>query len=159
MAPTLDADKIVGGLYIGSAPRADIDYKAHGFDVILLCAAGYQPASLKVAKLLRFPLMDSYPMSKDEFWKNWQSAQTAAAVVEGNLRVGKTVLVTCEQGRNRSALVCALTLWRRAERPGWYWLNYIRAKRRTSVGSVLVNPLFEKGLQMLPVRDLTKKTG
>jgi protein-tyrosine phosphatase len=95
----VDADWIAKGLYIGSVPRS-----CGSFDAVVLAAKEYQKLGLLCPVILA-PLDDSVP-SREEI----KIALAAAHKVNSLRRNGKRVLVTCAQGRNRSALVAALAL-------------------------------------------------
>lgn len=95
----VDADKIAPGLYIGSVPRS-----CGSFDAVVLAAWEYQDVSLRCL-VIRAPLEDAAPTKQQV-----KLALLAARQVHALLRAGNKVLVTCAQGRNRSALIVGLAL-------------------------------------------------
>lgn len=104
-AEIYDASNVAPRLWVGAKPPADRTYP--GIDAIVLCAAEYQPPKLPFFdKLLyRCPLPDD-ALSNAELSR----ALMASQFVAKQLRDGKRVLVTCQQGINRSAFVAALAL-------------------------------------------------
>jgi protein-tyrosine phosphatase len=94
-------------LAIGSAPPPDAGLKR--FDVVVFTAREYQPPEAdfppRSPDFIHAPLHDARP-TPDEV----QIAVVAGVDVAELVRSGKTVLVTCWQGRNRSGLVTALAL-------------------------------------------------
>ena len=104
-APTpLDASNVARRLWVGSAPPLDRDLP--GFDALFLCAAEIQPATLGFSReVVRVPLHDD-ALTPYEI----KRAMIGGKQVAEHLRRGHRVLVTCAQGRNRSAFVAALGL-------------------------------------------------
>jgi protein-tyrosine phosphatase len=104
----LDATRLAPRLYIGSAPPVGPALADSGFDVLVLCAAEYQP------RLHEFPGLSAVihaPFDDDELdEKAINMAVTSAMDVQDHVLEGDRVLVTCMAGRNRSGLVCALAL-------------------------------------------------
>ena len=134
----LDASNIVRRLWIGSAPP--FDRPLSGIDVLVLCAREIQPRGTKIAPaIMHVPLPDS---ALTEY-------ETASAVMGGrhlarHLAAGRTALVTCAMGRNRSALVAGLALGCLTRMSADQIIDLIRAKRSVSA---LSNPHFVKLLQ------------
>lgn len=103
------AHKLIDHLFQGGYPPPGDGLKNNGIDVLVLCAAGLQDASL-------FPGLevicapgddDPRPHRLSRFIDGWiAAAHTAAARV----KEGKNVLVTCAAGQNRSGLVNALIM-------------------------------------------------
>jgi protein-tyrosine phosphatase len=93
------ADQIARGLYIGGVLQT-----CGPFDVVVLAAREFQDLSLP-CKVIHAPLDDSVPTKSDI-----ALALSAARQVQALRRRGAKVLVTCAQGRNRSALIVALVL-------------------------------------------------
>jgi protein-tyrosine phosphatase len=77
------------------------------FDVVVLCAKEYQNASFPGSEVMRVPLDDSGPPPTQE---EVQQALRVAERVKRRIQNGKTVLVTCHAGLNRSGFVSGLTL-------------------------------------------------
>lgn len=102
-----DASNVAPKLWIGAKPPADRTYP--GVDVIVLCAAEYQPEQLPHFKgrIVRCPIPDDALSSAET-----HRVLMAAREVERALRAGQRVLVTCQMGINRSALVAAIALSR-----------------------------------------------
>jgi hypothetical protein len=104
----LDATRLAPQLYIGSAPSLGPQLARAGFDVLVLCAAEYQPP------LRNFPGLSAVvhaPFDDDALDEQAiDMAVTAAMDVQDHVMDGERVLVTCMAGRNRSGLVCALAL-------------------------------------------------
>lgn len=112
----IDASEIIPGLlYQGSIPPRGRALADLGFDVLLLCAAQYQPAPANYpgVEVLYCPMHDVESLDEGEL--AW-AEQTSSAVV-ARIEKGKRVLVTCMAGLNRSALVTALTLIKLGYRP------------------------------------------
>lgn len=98
----LDCSNVAKRLWVGAAPP--FDRHLPEFDALVLCAQELQPQVVAFrGQLLRCPLPDG----------ELTTAQTRMALEMGRtvanlLHDGKTVLVTCAQGINRSALVAGL---------------------------------------------------
>lgn len=123
----VEAHQITRGLYVGSIPPAKL--RRLGFDVVVLAAAEIQDLEPDVLTL-RVPLVDTItPMEPHLLRQAIQVAQQVAYF----RREGKTVLVTCAAGVNRSSFVAALSL----VSTGWTpegAMERIRAKRYPPVG-------------------------
>lgn len=94
-----------GYLYMGSAPAAG----TIGWDVIVLCARSYQPPASEFPSVhvIHAPFRDTYePLTTEE----WDNIGLAVDQTVQNLRSGRIVLVTCQEGRNRSGLVTGFAL-------------------------------------------------
>jgi protein-tyrosine phosphatase len=105
-------DRIAKHLYQGSEPNTVFPPRINGepFDVLILCAEEYQPVSGfdSRTRLVHAPNDDSFlrPLTRQQIVTAARAAKLAASA----LRCGKTVLVTCHMGLNRSGLVSAMTL-------------------------------------------------
>jgi|SRR5580692_7857090 hypothetical protein len=104
----IEASRIVPGLWQGSRPLPGAGLP---FDYIVLAAKEWQfpekafPFGRRV-HVMRVPLDDSgKPMTRDE-----QTRALHAAAFLAKWHDKARVLVTCAQERNRSGLICALTL-------------------------------------------------
>jgi protein-tyrosine phosphatase len=102
-----DVTHLLGDLWIGSAPSGSGGRQQ--FDVIFLCAEEWQPSSREFpgVSVRRCPFDDPAGAASA---KDIDMALTAAAQAAEDLVAGRRVLITCMMGRNRSALVSALTL-------------------------------------------------
>ncbi len=117
--PIYDAAQVAGGLWIGSHPPYhghrcedhDRDYGAdlgRYFDSVALCATGFQPPAevYPGAEVIHAPFDDSLNPTPEEI----KQARSCARKVCKIIRSGRSCLVTCMAGRNRSGLVSALAL-------------------------------------------------
>jgi hypothetical protein len=105
----LEYSRIVPGLRLGSAPPGGSYLTNDGCHVLVLTAieCQYHGVDFPGVQVVRAPNHDAdRPPTKDEI----QIACAAARHVVNQLRNQKNVLVTCRQGRNRSAFVVALVL-------------------------------------------------
>lgn len=106
--PTV-ASQIYENLWMGNAPCIG-DRIERYFNALILCADEYQPHHKLFGnniQVINAPLFDDYSyMSKSDMI----TAVRAGGCVARLLREGKTVLVTCIAGRNRSGLVCVIAL-------------------------------------------------
>lgn len=144
---TPDATPLTPNLFIGSAPLPD----TRGFDVIVLCANEYQPeqGAFPHATLEHFPFDDRTDLTKEEL----KVPVKAARKVAEHIQAGRRVLVTCQMGRNRSALVSALALHFTTGRPGLACANHVRKRRVDPTGArALSNQGFWRALAKIPGR-------
>lgn len=119
----IDASNIVRRLWIGAKPPADRPLPT--FDTVVLCAEEYQPRMPHVHDVLRVPLQDAMLDPA-----GLELALLAAREVAQRLSSGKTVLVTCYAGRNRSALVAGLGLGLVTRMTADQIIQLVRARRR-----------------------------
>lgn len=104
MDETLDASNIARRLWVGSKPP--FDRHLPEYDVLVLCAQEIQPQVLSFrGTVMRCPLPDS-ELTQSQL----ALAMMGGRVVADALVAGRSVLVTCAQGINRSALVACLGL-------------------------------------------------
>jgi hypothetical protein len=98
------AHEVIPGLWQG----ARLSPGSYAFDVIVFGADEWQPKAAKFpgSTLVYARLSDVKKPSK----KSLHEAVAAAEVVADAYRAGKTVIVTCGQGYNRSGLITALAL-------------------------------------------------
>lgn len=105
----IDATCLIEGLWIGSKPEIGRVVGESGFDLLVLCAEEYQPPAWQFpgVDVIHAPFDDNdigpLPIEKE-------IARTAGSQVATALRNHSQILVTCQQGRNRSGLVCGLAL-------------------------------------------------
>jgi hypothetical protein len=101
----LSYDQVAPRIYQGTAPPPGL----YPFNVIVLAAASYQPdaSSFPGSVVIRAPLNDVdnvFPPDQQAI------AVKAAEQVVSAYRKGKTILVSCQKGWNRSGVVTALAL-------------------------------------------------
>ena len=134
----LDVSQIAKRLWMGARPP--LDRTIPGFDVLVLCAQEFQPVWIPFSgKVIRCPIEDGI---LDE-------PQTRTTLVTGHevatsLARGKSVLVTCNQGRNRSGLVVGLALGLLTKMSATTIVELVRARR---MPTALSNPHFVAILQ------------
>lgn len=106
--PTV-ANRVHENLWMGNAPQIGDAIERH-FRALILCAHEYQPhRNLFGGKtqVINAPMFDEYSnMPKSDMI----TAVRAGGCVARFLREGKSVLVTCIAGKNRSGLVCVIAL-------------------------------------------------
>jgi protein-tyrosine phosphatase len=135
---SLDASNIMPRLWVGARPPADRDLPQ--FDVLVLCAAEYQPNPVAFhGQVLRCPIPDA-PLTDHQVAHALMVARAVAAALAG----GRRVLVTCVAGLNRAALVAALAL-ALATRMGADELVQLMRERRGR--DALFNPNFRSVIQ------------
>lgn len=148
---TVEASEIVPGLWQGSKPALGPHVAERGFDVLVLCAREYQPASVYFPKVqvIHAPNDDNpalYPFTEESLKT---AVQASTAVLEAR-REGKRCLVTCAAGMNRSGLVVAITLHRLYGWSGDVCISKVRNRRRPRKGyRPLSNPDFTQALRRL----------
>lgn len=101
------AFRVKDKLWIGNAPPIGHHVAQH-FEALVLSAIEYQPVGCfpKVSVMGVQLRDDGSPMTRQEM----ELAVKAAGRVIQWLKAGKSVLVTCHMGLNRSGLICALAL-------------------------------------------------
>ena len=112
----IDATRVSAKLYIGGYDSDTERYKRVGFSRIVRVAMEWP--------LVDFPLDDGH---LDE--KTLRTALRAAAEVSAGLFQGKRTLVTCTQGRNRSAFVAGLAMFQTYGMRGPAIVKHIQAAR------------------------------
>lgn len=149
MGGRVEADKIAHCIYQGSVPLEGSALRAAGFGALVLCAMEHQPSSV------RFPGLAVYHAPIDDAELSMREATIACAAARfvcANVLAGRRVLVTCQQGRNRSGLVVALALHLLTGYPGRAVVNVVQRRRQSPGGPALVNPSFVGYLDALPRR-------
>jgi len=132
----LDASNIAAKLWVGAKPSQWIDLPK--VDMLVLCAAEYQPSLMAFhGDVIRCPLRDAELDSTE-----LRRAIMAGQAVGKALARKRRVLVTCQLGRNRSALVAGLALGQISRMSGDQIVELIRARRVTGTGPVLSNASF-----------------
>lgn len=130
-----DATPVAPRLWIGSKPPFDRDLT--NVDALVLCAAEIQPERMAFhGEVVRCPIPDDV-LEPPQLRLVLQTAvSTAKAIV-----AGRRVLVTCQQGRNRSAFVVAFALHQLTTMSGEQIIAHIRKHRGDTC---LYNPWFAK---------------
>jgi protein-tyrosine phosphatase len=105
----VDATELSKLLSIGGRPPHGTDVHEAGFRVLMLCSDTYQPpdSSFPGVHVVRRPFMDR-PFSVQP--EAQDLALEAGDLVHKFMSSGARCLVTCNEGRNRSGLVCAIAL-------------------------------------------------
>lgn len=129
-----------GGLYMGGFPHDPQSVSASGFELLVLCAAEKlaslgEPSEVDTSQAygcttLHAPFYDDVVTPETDRY-----ATHAAAVVAKAAKRGNKVLVTCNEGRNRSGLVTALALLRlQPELPAAQVIDLIKTRRNAPSG-------------------------
>lgn len=137
----VDASEIASGLWVGSIPPTGPDLQNAGFDALVLCAKEHQPSSQNFPGLtvVHAPFADA-ELSRADAGVALEAARRVAARMSNE----ELVLVTCIEGRNRSALVAALALHLVCGLSGSECGRLVRQRRALSHGHALTNPAFVK---------------
>ena len=142
----IEASAILPWLWQGSAPPTGPHVARAGFHTLVLCAMEYQPEMhhFPGVEVIHAPNDDrsDVPPTKEQLL----GALRAARVVTERVKESKRVLVTCMQGRNRSGLVSALSLYLLGVKPSAA-VDMVKNKRRRRA---LSNPRFVEALLRLP---------
>jgi hypothetical protein len=154
LAYRLDASCLYPGLYQGSAPPVGPLLCASGINVVVLCALEWQPPKYVAnpcqqimgydGKSPPYPGVEVvYAPNDDDFCEApsreiLQTTIKAASYVAQQIRQGKSALVTCWAGRNRSGLVSAIALHRLTGLPGAECAKMVQKVRPKALG----NPQF-----------------
>lgn len=134
---------IYGPLWQGPAPMPGDTIRQH---VVVLCAQEYQPTRLLVSPGSVVPELVHAPFDDGSIDKGLiGQAKRAALTVAHRAAMGKKVLVTCMQGRNRSGLVTALALRLMYNLDGSTAASLVRSRR----AHTLTNDEFLQYLQKL----------
>lgn len=147
----LDADEIVPRLWQGALPPTGSAVSQAGFDVLVLCAREHQLPSVYFhdVEVVNAPNDDNVaygPLTREKLKVALQAARRVVEMVKG----GKSALVTCAAGMNRSGLVSALALHLLYGWPGDKCIKQVRTKRGPRGGyRPLSNSDFTKALRRL----------
>jgi protein-tyrosine phosphatase len=134
----VDASNVAPRLWVGG--KVDPTAPLTKVSVLVLCAQEIQPTQLAFqGEVLRCPIPDSR-LTLPEF----QRAVATSSQVAHELAGGKTVLVTCAKGFNRSALVASMALGKITRLSADDLIALMRAKRSRYC---LSNPHFRQILQ------------
>ena len=139
----MTAHRVATNLWVGSAPTTRDDRRAviDNFDVIVFCAEEFQPK----AKL--FPGVEVVRCGIDDdviTWREMKLVILTAAYIHAVRGDRERTLVTCWQGRNRSALVAALAMIIGTYTPRQA-IATVRERRK--IPHVLSNPSFTQFLR------------
>lgn len=134
----LDADEIVSNLWQGSFPPEGPLLRTLGFDVLVLCAEEYQPASDAFfgLRVIHLPFDDDFEDPPSD--RTLQLIFKASWFLTSEIKKGRKALVTCWAGHNRSGFVSAMTLHHLMGMSGKQAIQTIQKKRE----GALSNPLF-----------------
>ena len=150
----IDAHQIAHHLWMGAAPPLGSTLSAHGFDVLVLCAAEHQPSSAWFfgVDVRRVPLHDDgeTPFTPAHAFQAYQAASHLSKII----KMGGKVLVTCWEGRNRSGLVTALALTQLTGCSGLDACRAVRFRRVPKNGPALVNQSFVDALATIPAAEV-----
>lgn len=138
----LDATRLLPRLHIGGVPSSAEAVQRAGFGLLVLCAAEIQPpdAALGTLRTLRCPLVDDPTVQMPQ--ADWARAVKTAERVCREMLAGRSALVTCAQGINRSAMVCAIVLHLLTFQPAEEVIHHVRRRRQ----GALRNPQFVRAL-------------
>lgn len=133
------ANKIIDRLFQGGLPPGGDGLKAAGVDVLVLCARENQDDSFYegLTVILAPGDDDPRPHRLARFIDGWKEAGLQVAE---HVKAGRTVLVTCMQGWNRSGIVTALAL---RELTGWKGSKIVKHIQNCRQGA-LCNATFAK---------------
>lgn len=104
----MTCSRITPRLYVGSAPETTEELE--GFDLLVLCAAEWQPQSRDLRPWRGRVLHAGFEDTPAPDTLLVRKAKLAAREVATALKQRRRVLVTCAAGLNRSALVAGLAL-------------------------------------------------
>lgn len=135
----LTADKMLAQ---GSKPPTGVPLP---FDVVVLAAREYQP-SLPGHDVIHVPLDDSHPSELDQ-----ARIRSVAHQIAHDVRDGRSVLVTCHKGRNRSGVISGLALIELGVNPRE------AANRIRSLRNGLTNPHFMRMVMFAKSSSLLTK--
>ncbi len=103
----MSRSEVAPGLFVGSKPRPG---RYEGIDAIVLAAMEYQPpAELFPGTEIIYAPLDDAP-GRAMYEGEIVTAAKTADRVSRLLRAGRRVLVTCQMGLNRSALIAAIAM-------------------------------------------------
>ncbi len=143
MIGPLEYSEIAQGLSMGSRPSVGLMARLHGFDIVVFTAKEYQPPVewYPGTRVARITLNDAELPTKHALEAVHLATHLARAI-----RRGEKVLVTCNQGRNRSGLIAALTLAKLTGCSGLKASLVVKSKRNSPYGEALTNHDFIRAL-------------
>ena len=125
----IEASEITKNLWQGSVPEPGTYVAEAGFDVLVLSAREHQRSSIYYpgVQVLHAPNDDNerYPFTREKLRIALHAARQSAEAI----KEGKSVLVTCAAGLNRSGLISALTLHFLHGWSGAQCIKVVREKR------------------------------
>ena len=132
MGHDYDYDQIYEGLYQGALPPTGTVLKDGGIDVLVLCAAEWQEAlAYEGVEVICAPGEDDdRPRGLARFIDVWKDAARQVATHQAH---NKNVLVTCQQGWNRSGIVTALALQELTNQSGSAIVSHIQSCRQNAL--------------------------
>lgn len=150
----VEANEIIPNLWQGSFPEPGREVSASGFNLLVLCARELQGHDA------------NHPFTSDDYWgvrlihapnrddgsrltrQQLQGAIAAGRQVAEAVKAGEKVLVTCQEGINRSGLVNGIALHLLKGWSGTKCVLHIRSMRKHPKGwMALKNPDFVKALE------------
>lgn len=138
----MSRSEIAPGLFVGSKPAPG----RHDVDAIVLAAMEYQPpAELFPGTEVIYAPLDDAP-GRSMYQTEIVTATKAADQVARLLRAGYRVLVTCQMGLNRSALIAAIAMH---DVFGMGADEIIKRLRQARGSWSMSNPNFEKLLRVV----------
>lgn len=118
-------------LWIGGKPEAG-QRMSSKWDVVVLCAKEHQPSAYAFpdVEVLHCPIDDA-ELTRDEL----QRVRRCSKTIAHRLSSGHRVLVTCQMGINRSALVTAMAMKRLTGWPAEKIISTIRLGRKGALSN------------------------
>lgn len=156
----VQASCIAPGLWQSGLPMPFASLQDQGIGLVVLAAAGVQPGPEEIAhirrvcpklKLITAPLDDVE--DEDAMPEIARVANQVADRVAQRMSEGRTALVTCQVGRNRSGLISALVLMRLHGLSGSQAVDQVRTARELHLPpgeEALSNDTFRAYLRSLP---------
>lgn len=145
-SPSVDANLVAPNLFVGAKPPPG---QYRWINVLVLCAKEYQPPGFAFPGLtvLRVPILDDpyRPLSDVNRALVHSNARTVARYLEHGARV----LVTCQMGINRSAMLAAMAMRVAFDMDADEAIHRIRAMRSSWC---LNNPQFVRAVQRFEER-------
>ncbi len=142
IAERVHPHEYVGGLLVSNArhvrlaqggkPPTGSHVKRAGFDMLILCAEEYQPPAAMFSGIEVVHAPNDDPDRQPTRAELAIASAAAGRAARWVLR-GKSVLVTCQQGRNRSGLVSALALHYMTGMDGEMAALCVRARRKNAL--------------------------
>jgi protein-tyrosine phosphatase len=130
-------NRVVGGLFVGSALAPLHHWRK--FDILVSTAEEVVPRSLPGRTVMHMPMADDFHWNYRQDDEQVQQLLDMASRLADAVRSGKKVLVYCNYGLDRSALLTALVLLYLGY-PADQTIEALRGRHE----AVLMNPAFEK---------------